>query len=231
MEFATTCSADGTGDAARRRSCSSSERIVIVPVINVDGYIASRDDATDPHDTTGDPADARATGRGASAPPGGNARLPPQELRRRDARPAMPVRAAVRASTPTATTAICWGGPGASHDPNSQSYRGTGPWSEPETQAVHEYSQTHDGHTLITMHNFASLVLRPPGLHDGGQAPDEDALKELGDAMADDTGYTSQYGYQLYDTAGHDRGLELRGRGPRRARPAGAARATRSCAS
>ena len=52
------------------------------------------------------------------------------------------------------------------------------------------------------MHNFASLVLRPPGTHDGGQAPDEDALKELGDAMAKDTGYTSEYGYQLYDTSG-----------------------------
>src|SRR3954451_982407 len=52
------------------------------------------------------------------------------------------------------------------------------------------------------MHNFASLVLRPPGRHDGGQAPDEDRLKTLGDAMGSDTGYTSQYGFQLYDTSG-----------------------------
>jgi carboxypeptidase T len=75
-------------------------------------------------------------------------------------------------------------------------------WSEPETQAVHEFSQTHDVTSLITMHNFASLVLRPPGVHNAGLAPDEDALKKLGDAMAADTGYTSEYGYQLYDTSG-----------------------------
>jgi hypothetical protein len=75
-------------------------------------------------------------------------------------------------------------------------------WSEPETQAVHEFSQSHDVTTLITMHNFASLVLRPPGVHNSGQAPDEDALKRLGDKMAADTGYTSEYGYQLYDTSG-----------------------------
>jgi hypothetical protein len=52
------------------------------------------------------------------------------------------------------------------------------------------------------MHNFGSLVLRPPGLDNGGLAPDEQQLKVLGDAMGDDTGYTSQYGWQLYNTSG-----------------------------
>jgi hypothetical protein len=75
-------------------------------------------------------------------------------------------------------------------------------WSEPENQAVWHFSQRHDVTTLITMHNFASLVLRPPGRHDDGLAPDETALKKLGDHMARDTGYTSEYGYQLYDTSG-----------------------------
>ena len=75
-------------------------------------------------------------------------------------------------------------------------------WSEPETQAVHEFSQRHDVTTLITMHNFASLVLRPPGRHNDGLAPDEAALKKLGDQMGRDTGYTSEYGFQLYDTSG-----------------------------
>jgi hypothetical protein len=52
------------------------------------------------------------------------------------------------------------------------------------------------------MHNFASLVLRPPGRHNDGLAPDEVALRKLGDRMARDTGYTSEYGFQLYDTSG-----------------------------
>jgi hypothetical protein len=84
----------------------------------------------------------------------------------------------------------------------SQSYRGTGPWSEPETQAVHEWSQLHNITTLITVHNVAALVLRPPGTKESGLAPDEPELKRVGDAMAAATGYTSQFGYQLYDTSG-----------------------------
>ena len=95
-----------------------------------------------------------------------------------------------------------WGGPGSSADPTTQSYHGPGPWSEPETQAVHHFSQTHQVTGLITLHNVAALVLRPPGMHDSGKAPDEDALKELGDKMAEAAGYTSQYGFQLYDTSG-----------------------------
>lgn len=95
-----------------------------------------------------------------------------------------------------------WGGPGSDEDRTSQAYRGSGPWSEPETQAVHEYSQQRQITALITLHNVAALVLRPPGLHDDGKAPDEERLKEIGDAMGRATGYTSQYGFQLYDTAG-----------------------------
>ena len=56
-----------------------------------------------------------------------------------------------------------WGGIGASSDPYDQTYRGDGPWSEPETQAVHEFSQTRQVTNLITLHNVAALVLRPPG--------------------------------------------------------------------
>ena len=56
--------------------------------------------------------------------------------------------------------------------------------------------------TLITNHTFSNLVLRPPGLASQGLAPDEPALKALGDSMAVENGYTSQYGWQLYDTTG-----------------------------
>jgi hypothetical protein len=95
-----------------------------------------------------------------------------------------------------------WGGDGAGTDPMTQSYRGTGPFSEPETKAVWEYSRTRQVTNLITMHNVAALVLRPPGLAKEGKAPDEPRMKELGDAMAEAAGYTSQYGWELYDTSG-----------------------------
>ncbi len=62
------------------------------------------------------------------------------------------------------------------------------------------------------MHNFASLVLRPPGVHDAGLAPDEDALKGSATGWPTTPATRREFSYQLYDTSGHDRGLELRGR-------------------
>jgi Zinc carboxypeptidase len=170
-----------------------------VPVINPDGYIASRE-AIDPADSTGDPAMAPSLLESV-APPGGALAYRRKNCDGASPSPATPC-ALQYGVDPNRNYGQNWGGPGAGTDPNDQDYRGSDMWSEPETQAVHGFSQTHDVTTLITMHNFASLVLRPPGVHDAGLAPDEDALKRLGDGMAADTGYTSEYGYQLYDTSG-----------------------------
>ncbi len=95
-----------------------------------------------------------------------------------------------------------WGGNGAASDPNDETYRGPGPWSEPESRAVHEFSQRLQITNFQTLHNVAALVLRPPGFASQGLAPDEPALKSLGDRMAAATGYESRYGYQLYEVTG-----------------------------
>jgi hypothetical protein len=187
------------GKDARVTALLTKVRVVIVPVINVDGYIASRE-AIDPADSTGDPAMAPSLLESV-APPGGALAYRRKNCDGASPLPATPCELQWGVD-PNRNYGMNWGGPGAGTDPMDQDYRGTDMWSEPETQAVHEFSQTHDVTTLITMHNFASLVLRPPGVHNAGLAPDEDALKKLGDAMAADTGYTSEYGYQLYDTSG-----------------------------
>ncbi len=95
-----------------------------------------------------------------------------------------------------------WGGPGASSIPAYDTYRGPSPFSEPEIQSVRKLVSVYPATTLISVHNIAALVLRPPGLQEEGLAPDEARLKVLGDAMGKSTGYTSQYGWQLYDTTG-----------------------------
>jgi hypothetical protein len=187
------------GSDARVTALLKRVRIVIVPVLNIDGYLASRG-AVDPADNSSDPSGLISLGESV-APPGGSLAYRRKNCDGASPSPATPCELQYGVD-PNRNYGQSWGGPGAGTDPNDQDYRGSDQWSEPETQAVHEYSQAHDITTTITMHNFASLVLRPPGVHDAGLAPDEDALKELGDRMADDTGYTSEFSYQLYDTSG-----------------------------
>jgi len=179
------------------------ERVVIVPIINVDGFIASRDafDLGDEFYANGDPDTGSTVTLAEAVANGGNF-----AYRRKNCDGEVPSKAfpceLQYGIDPNRNYGEGWGGPGASSSPNTQTYRGSGPWSEPETQAVHEYSQHHQVTALLTLHNFASLVLRPPSLERKGKAPDEDRLKQLGDQMAADTGYTSQFGWQLYDTSG-----------------------------
>lgn len=101
-----------------------------------------------------------------------------------------------------------WGGPGAATGDDAPffdtaaDYRGPGPFSEPETQNIRELVSSRQVVTLITNHTFSNLVLRPPGLQSQGKPRDDRLLTRLGNAMARDNGYTSQRGYQLYDTSG-----------------------------
>jgi murein tripeptide amidase MpaA len=96
-----------------------------------------------------------------------------------------------------------WGGPGASGSPTNETYWGAAPFSEPEIQGVRELVSQRHVASLITNHTFSELVLRPPGLKSQGEPFDEDGYyKPLGDAMAAQNGYASQYGYELYDTTG-----------------------------
>jgi hypothetical protein len=95
-----------------------------------------------------------------------------------------------------------WGGPGASTSPDADTYRGSRPWSEPESAAVHDFTAGLPVTGVQSLHNVAALVLRPPGFRALGLAPDEGRLKALGDAMAAATGYASRYGYELYEVTG-----------------------------
>jgi len=101
-----------------------------------------------------------------------------------------------------------WGGPGASPSGPpvggdfAQDYRGTGPFSEPETRNVRDLVSKRQVTTLITNHTFSNLVLRPPGLQSQGPSVDEAVYKALGESMAQENGYSSQFSYQLYDTTG-----------------------------
>ena len=104
-----------------------------------------------------------------------------------------------------------WGGPGASDLFADPTYRGEGPFSEPETRNVRELISSRQVTMMISNHTFSNLVLRPNGVNpttigpDGlpvGDAPDEHAMKELGARMTAQNGYANIHGWELYDTTG-----------------------------
>lgn len=219
----------GYGSDQRITDLLKKTRLIVVPLINVDGFASSRG-FVDPVDLVTNQGTGNPTGQGFNpdlgdpdgdgknctpvlgcgaqlsllssiAPPGGFG-----AYRRKNCDGAIPdgrVPCELQWGVdPNRNYGFNWGGAGSSGEVFSQSYRGTGPWSEPETQAVHEISQQRQVTNILTIHNVAALVLRPPGTAEEGFAPDEEALKKIGDAMADAAGYTSQYGFQLYDTSG-----------------------------
>ena len=174
-------------------------RVVILPLVNPDGYVSSRN-AFDPGDTLFG-QDPTVTLVESIIPPGGIFAYRRKNCDGEILGPQLPCELAWGVDN-NRNYGNLWGGPGSSSDVTSQSYHGPGPRSEPETQAVWNYVRSHQVTTLVSIHNVAALVLRPPGVSGSGLAPDEARMKTIGDAMANAAGYTSQYGYQLYDTAG-----------------------------
>jgi Zinc carboxypeptidase len=190
-------------------------RVIVVPVVNVDGFTMSR--------TDGELVDLREADGGGTASILGT---PGNAYKRKNCR------VVDGQDTPDGTCAVAaaspggygfgidlnrnyggyWGGPGASDLFADPTYRGAAAFSEPETQNICELISGRQVTTLITNHTFSNLVLRPngaaPDLVPGsegvplGDPFDEAALKALGDRMAAQNGYTSEHAWELYDTTG-----------------------------
>jgi hypothetical protein len=223
MEFAHTLVQGYNANDARIKSLLEKVRVVIAPVINVDGFIASRSHGTSPLDDNSSATLPLAlNNQGAYI--------------RKNCRPTASGDAVIPCADRTGSGVdlnrnygYYWGGPGSSTNITAQSYRGTGPFSEPESEAVHRYTSTIHPTVFITNHTFTEdgKWLRQPGFDayflpqkvipgyesqgcgpqsDGGlgaYSPDEDAMTELGNAMADATGFTSELGYEtLCDITG-----------------------------
>ncbi len=199
MEFGLDLVQRAKAGEARWKSLADSARTFIVPIMNVDGFITSRTVGPMPNDNL-------------PTTPG-----TPQQIvggvayRRKNCRPLAPAENGIpcvarqqndNGVDPNRNYGEQWGGPGTSSNQFSLVYHGTGPFSEPETQAVREFLLRLHPTVLITNHTFTGLILRPPGTSFDGPAPDEDRMRQLGDAMAKETNYVSQYSYQLYDTSG-----------------------------
>jgi hypothetical protein len=203
LEFATDLVKGYRAGNARITSALKQTRVVVVPVVNPDGFEQSR--------KWGDLVDIREIDDGGTVTVLGN---PGNAYKRKNCR------VADGQSTPPGSCEISspggfglgvdlnrnygglWGGEGASDVFADPTYRGAGPFSEPETQAVRELVSGRHVTTLITNHTFSNLVLRPPGIRQAGETVDEAAMHDLGARMAAQNGYRNIHGWQLYDTTG-----------------------------
>ena len=191
MEFAIDL-VEGYGSNTRITNLLDEVRVFIVPVVNVDGFMASRGYGYVASDNTANGgladaiADRNAYKRKNCRPTGPGDSLLPCNLR---------VNSGVDLNR---NYGAYWGGPGSSGNTTSSGYRGTAPFSEPESEAVHDFTSALHPTVFITNHTFTTdgKWLRQPGFDDVVlTTPDEAAMKDLGDDMAAATGWTSELGY------------------------------------
>lgn len=215
MEFAVDLVKGWNAGDERIRDLLTRGRMVVVPVANPDGFHLSR--------TDGGLVDLRALDNGGTASILGT---PGNAYKRKNCR------VVDGQDTPDGTCAAfsatspggygvgidlnrnyggLWGGPGASDLFADPTYRGAEPFSEPETRNVRDLISGRQVTMMISNHTFSNLVLRPNGVNpttigpDGlpvGDAPDEQAMKDLGAAMTAQNGYQNIHGWELYDTTG-----------------------------
>ena len=198
----------------RRKALLQQGRLVVVPVVNVDGFQLSYED--------GQKVDLRETGDQTVTVIGtpGNA-YKRKNCRVLDGQDTVDGTCAAFSATSPGGYGVgvdlnrnyggLWGGPGAADLFADPTYRGGGPFSEPETQNIRDLIAGRQVTMMISNHTFSNLVLRPNGVDpqntgpDGkpvGDAPDEDAMKALGADMTAQNGYRNIHGWQLYDTTG-----------------------------
>ena len=219
MEFANEL-IRGYGKDPRVTDLLQRTRVIFVPVVNVDGFNLSREAPVDLggpgiefDKNVEDSCDigiylvGTCLGYAGALLGDPNFAYKRRNCRVRDGMNPFPGECGVQANRqlgvdPNRNYGALWGGPGASPLPNNDTYRGAGPFSEPETQNIQQLVSSRQVVTLITNHTFSGLVLRPPGVKAQGTPPEDPLLSALGKAMSDQNGYTNQAGYELYDTTG-----------------------------
>lgn len=95
-----------------------------------------------------------------------------------------------------------FGGPGTSSNPNSDTYKGTGPFSEPETQAMKWFVENHNFTIALNYHSYSDALLFPWGYEDSFTCPDHDLYTSLTDYLVRDNNYDNYQSSLLYEAAG-----------------------------
>ena len=185
----------------RYASLLRNTRQFIFPVVNVDGFQASRGAGPSPIGAPGLP--------NSLLGPGGN------EYRRKNCRP-FPGEAQRPCSELDTEAGVdlnrnygyFFGATGTEGIASSELYRGPAGFSEPESENVRLFTRRLQPTVVLTHHTYSEegQWLRQPSLDPailpGEITPDEAEFTALGDSMATATGWASLPAFQLYPTAG-----------------------------
>lgn len=106
---------------------------------------------------------------------------------------------------------VQWGGSGSSGDPGSQTYRGTGPLSEPESSNIDAFWQAHPPTQMHSTHTYSNALIYPWGWTDNATTHAA-AYTTQGEMMVQwatgEEHYPSwQFGYSAGNTRDHSYGL------------------------
>ncbi len=86
---------------------------------------------------------------------------------------------------------------GSSPVTSSETYRGTAPFSEPETQTMRDFIEAHEFVLCVDYHSYSNLFLWPWG-YDYLYTEDEDVFALMGDSVSAYNNYATGPGWSLY---------------------------------
>ncbi|MGH2694636.1 MAG: M14 family metallopeptidase, partial [Actinomycetota bacterium] len=181
---------ENSGKGGRVGDLLERARVIVVPIVNPDGFDYSRES----------PIQSPTLG-------GGNGF---EGYWRKNRRSFTGVTVPVAQKNPDAygvdpnrNYSFHWGGEnGSSSLPFTQTYRGLGPFSEPEAANVQDIMLSRSVTGIVSNHTYSNLVIRPWG-ETSKDSPDEPLLARLGGRMARAMGgYRNIKGIELYATTG-----------------------------
>ena len=194
------------GTDARVTKIVDTQRTLIVPVVNVDGFhytrtaVVQADTSTPPGGSNGDAVGVpfalsvageqaywrknRRSFTGVTTPTGSN----PDAY----------------GTDPNRNYAYFWGGSGSSATQTDQTHRGSAPYAEPEARNIAGLVLSSNITSMITNHTFGKLCMRPWGAVPD-ESPDNELQESVSALMVASNGYANILARQLYNTAGTSR--------------------------
>ncbi|MDQ3645325.1 MAG: hypothetical protein M3345_00135 [Actinomycetota bacterium] len=170
--------AESFGKDPKITSLLKKARVILVPIVNVDGFNYSRESVLSVNQPARDATELMAAGNGFEGYWRKNRRsLTGVTIPGAQANPD------AYGVDPNRNYAFLWGDQqnGSSGSQVNQTYRGEAPFSEPEVANVRDLILGRSVTGVITNHTVQATVLRAGG----GEAPDEGMLVKLGQEMAD----------------------------------------------